>query len=85
MSTSRSKKQISKNSFELLPCLNHETSRELVDKVLEKEGRIDVLINNAGAQHLGPIEETAPSAIQSHFTTNLFGPLGLIESITCDA
>ena len=49
--------------------------------MIQKAGRIDVLINNAGAGILGPVEETDVSAIQSHFTTNLFGPLALVQKV----
>lgn len=82
--TSRApKKHKSDACFELLPFdLNQpETAQSLVDQVIEKAGRIDVLINNAGAGILGPVEETDVSAIQSHFTTNLFGPLALVQKV----
>lgn len=82
--TSRApKKYKSDAGFELLPFdLNQpETAQSLVDQVIEKAGRIDVLINNAGAGILGPVEETDVSAIQSHFTTNLFGPLALVQKV----
>ena len=52
-----------------------DTSAQLVEQVLNKTGRIDVLINNAGAGITGPIEEIDPSAMESHFKTNLFGHL----------
>ena len=57
------------------------TAALLVQQVLDKVGRIDVLINNAGAGITGPIEEVDSSAMESHFKTNLFGPLALIQKI----
>ena len=63
-----------------------ETAQKLVNQVMHKVGRIDVLINNAGAGITGPIEETDVNSMQSHFSTNLFGPLSLDpESIACNA
>ena len=82
--TSRDPKKYNSNSaFELLPFdLNQpETAQGLVDQLIEKAGRIDVLINNAGAGMTGPIEETDLRAIKSHFSTNLFGPLVLIQKV----
>jgi short-subunit dehydrogenase len=58
-----------------------ETAQELVHQVMEKTGRIDVLINNAGAGITGPIEEVEVSAMHSHFNTNLFGPLALTQKV----
>ncbi|MGB0395967.1 MAG: SDR family oxidoreductase [Flavobacteriaceae bacterium] len=82
--TSRDPKKYNSNAgFELLPFdLNQpETARGLVDQLIEKAGRIDVLINNAGAGMTGPVEETDVRAIKSHFSTNLFGPLALIQKV----
>ena len=69
--------------FELLPFdLNQpKTAQQLVDEVMKKEGRIDVLINNAGAGITGPVEETEVSDITSHFMTNFFGPVALSQEI----
>ena len=58
-----------------------ETAQKLVKKVVEKAGRIDVLINNAGAGITGAIEEIDFQSMQSHFTTNLFGPLALTQKV----
>ena len=69
--------------FEMLPFdLNQpETAQHLVDIVVKKTGRIDVLINNAGAGITGPVEEIDVTVINSHFSTNLFGPLALIQKV----
>lgn len=77
------KKYNTEEGFELLPFdLNQpDTAQELVDLVIEKAGCIDILINNAGAGITGPIEEIEVSAMQSHFTTNFFGPLALTQKV----
>lgn len=84
LGTSRDPKKYNLDAgFELLPFdLNQpETAQQLVNQVMEKAGRIDVLINNAGAGITGPVEETDLSSIQSHFSTNLFGPLALTQKV----
>ena len=84
MGTSRDPKKYRSNiGFELLPFdLNKPgAAKQLVRQVMEKTGRIDVLINNAGAGITGAVEETDLTDIQSHFTTNFLGPLTLIQKV----
>lgn len=57
------------------------TIKKAVDIVLKSEGRIDILINNAGTGIIGPIEELDISAIELNFETNFYGPLKLIQMI----
>lgn len=52
-----------------------------VREVLDKEGKIDVLVNNAGAGINGPIEEIPESEIKRNFETNFFGPINVIKAI----
>jgi NAD(P)-dependent dehydrogenase (short-subunit alcohol dehydrogenase family) len=52
-----------------------------VAKVLDAEGRIDVLVNNAGIGHHGPIEETDDGEVREIFETNTFGPLRTIRAV----
>ncbi|WP_125588975.1 SDR family NAD(P)-dependent oxidoreductase [Companilactobacillus jidongensis] len=47
--------------------------RELVDKTVAEQGRIDVLVNNAGYGEFGPIEEVPVENAQKQFDVNLFG------------
>lgn len=77
------KKYKDEEKFELLPFdLNQPQSAvSLVDQVIEKAGRIDVLVNNAGAGITGPVEEIDPDAVQAHFSTNLFGTLALTQKV----
>lgn len=49
--------------------------------VIEDTGRIDVLINNAGAGITGPIEEIPDEEIKRNFETNLFGPINVIKAV----
>lgn len=44
-----------------------------VRKVLEAEGRIDVLVNNAGYGYLGPVECVPEEEARRQMDTNLFG------------
>ncbi|TWO32810.1 SDR family oxidoreductase [Seonamhaeicola sediminis] len=55
--------------------------KSAVKTVIEKEGKLDVLINNAGAGITGPIEEIPEAEIQNNFDTNFFGPINVIKSI----
>ncbi|QYA25811.1 SDR family oxidoreductase [Gramella sp. MT6] len=67
--------------FVTLDVTKEETIRDAVQYVFEKEGRIDILINNAGVGITGPIEETPELEIKKAFETNYFGPLNMIKHV----
>lgn len=54
-----------------------ESISELAAEVTTDEGAPDVLINNAGMLHFGPLEDAPLAAIQSVFQVNAFGPIAL--------
>src|SRR5690554_1064199 len=55
--------------------------RKAVEQVIEIEGKIDVLINNAGAGITGALEEIPSEEIKRNFDTNLFGPIEIIKAV----
>ena len=52
-----------------------------VQTIIEKSGRIDVVINNAGVGITGPIEETPTDEIRNSFETNFFGPIEVMKAV----
>ena len=55
--------------------------REVVSMVIEKEGRIDVLINNGGMHTGGAIETTQTENIRLQMETNFFGTVQIIREV----
>ncbi|MFC4549924.1 MULTISPECIES: SDR family oxidoreductase [Halorussus] len=53
----------------------------VVDRILDEEGRIDCLVNNAGYAQLGPVEDVAVESVRSQFDVNVFGPHRLIRAV----
>jgi NAD(P)-dependent dehydrogenase (short-subunit alcohol dehydrogenase family) len=48
---------------------------------LERFGRIDVLVNNAGNFYAGYFENTSPAQLRAQMETNFFGPLNVTRVI----
>ena len=67
--------------FLALDVTKGETVKAAVAAVLNKESRIDVLINNAGKGITGPLEEIPEEELKSIFETNYFGPLKVIKAV----
>jgi NAD(P)-dependent dehydrogenase (short-subunit alcohol dehydrogenase family) len=52
-----------------------------ISKILADQGRIDVLVNNAGIAGGGPIEEAPLSIFRQMMETNFFGSLRCIKAV----
>src|SRR5450759_1547248 len=58
-----------------------ESVKKAVSVVIEKEGRIDVLINNAGMHTGGPIETFPIENIKLQMDTNFIGTVNLTREV----
>lgn len=54
---------------------------DAVNTIIAKEGRIDVLVNNAGIEMLGSIENHTIEEAQKLFDVNFFGPMRLSQAV----
>ncbi|WP_452228539.1 MULTISPECIES: SDR family oxidoreductase [unclassified Lacinutrix] len=81
--TSRNPNKLTSSIFKIiaLDVTKIDTIATAIKKVVEAEGRIDVLINNAGVGITGPIEEIPEVEIKANFETNFFGPINVIKAV----
>ena len=60
---------------------DEEDVKSVIGKVIEKFGRIDVLVNNAGYTHLATIEEMSDKDARDEFDVNVFGLLNVTRNV----
>ena len=55
--------------------------RACVDAVSNRAGRLDVLINNAGHELAGALEEVSSEEARAQFETNFFGVVSMVDAV----
>lgn len=81
--TSRSPEKYTNHPFKIvgLDVKDVNSINNAVAEVITAQGKLDVVINNAGVGITGPIEEIPEAEIQNNFDTNLFGPINVIKAV----
>ena len=59
--------------------LDEESIRNAFDEVIKREGKIDILINNAGYGIAGSVEDVPIDEARKQFEVNLFAPIRLSQ------
>lgn len=59
----------------------HDQVHAEIQKIIETEGRIDVLVNNAGYAVYGPVEEVSCEKARQQFEVNLFGLAEITKAV----
>jgi short-subunit dehydrogenase len=60
---------------------NDSSVNNAIDSVIKENGRIDVLVNNAGYDLFGSLEESSLEEIKQQFETNVFGVIRTTKAV----
>lgn len=63
-----------------LDVTNEEDRKAAIRATMDRFGRLDVLVNNAGQGSLGAVEEFSSEQIRSHFEVNTFGVIEMTRA-----
>lgn len=74
-------KELNGIHFLKLDVTNNLSIKSAINTLIENEGKIDFLINNAGVGITGPLEEIPEDEQKKIFETNYFGPLRVINTV----
>ena len=55
--------------------------KDAIDAIVKEKDRIDVVVNNAGYDLMGALEETSLDELKGQFETNLFGAVRLMQAV----
>jgi len=65
----------------VLDVTNFAAVEPAIKRVTERAGQVDVLINNAGYGHEGPMEESPLDEIIAQFNANVFGAVAMMKAV----
>lgn len=65
----------------LLDITDEKSIENSISEVIEKFGKIDVLVNNAGVGFVGAVEESSIAEVRQVFESNFFGTLKLTQTV----
>lgn len=65
----------------ILDVQNHQAFDALAEQIASLEGRVDVLINNAGIGIMGPLLDLPAERLQQQFIVNCAAPISLTRSL----
>jgi NAD(P)-dependent dehydrogenase (short-subunit alcohol dehydrogenase family) len=77
-------KAVGESSANFLPLemdlLSEQSVKDSLQKTVDKFGRIDVVVNNAGYGQIGTLEELSDAESRKNFDVNVFGILNVVRS-----
>jgi NAD(P)-dependent dehydrogenase (short-subunit alcohol dehydrogenase family) len=60
---------------------NDKSVSDAINRIVSEKNRIDVVVNNAGYDLMGSLEETSIDEIKSQFETNFFGAVRVTQAV----
>jgi NAD(P)-dependent dehydrogenase (short-subunit alcohol dehydrogenase family) len=64
-----------------LDVTDNKSVKEAIERIVNEQGKIDVLVNNAGYALLGPLEDLSIQEVKEQFETNVFGVIRVTKEI----
>ncbi len=64
-----------------LDVTNDARIQAVVERIIDEQGRIDCLVNNAGYGQFGPVEDVPVREVERQFDANVYGPHRLVREV----